>query len=120
MADSTLREAERAYAADRSVENYVTLASEKIRAGALPGVERLSLDAGWDYVFSDRAGSRNGPNEIKAVEPALARDVSLGDVAYVISCQEGENDGPDWVALVALKDGAFAFVSAGCDYTGWG
>ena len=119
MSDAALREAERAYAADRSIENYVRLAAEKIRAGALPGAERLS-GGDWDYVFADRADSRTEPNRLEAVGIAQARNVRLGDVACVISCREGFPDGEDWVALVVLKDGAFAFVSAGCDYTGWG
>jgi hypothetical protein len=41
------------------------------------------------------------------------------DVAEVIALSEGENDGPDWLAVVRLHDGRFGFVSAGCDYTGW-
>lgn len=41
------------------------------------------------------------------------------DVREVIACDEGENDGPDWIALLKLKDGRYAFLSAGCDYTGW-
>lgn len=32
---------------------------------------------------------------------------------------EGENDGDDWIAVVKLRDGRWAFISAGCCYTGW-
>jgi hypothetical protein len=31
----------------------------------------------------------------------------------------GENDGPDWVWIVLLKDGRHAYIRGGCDYTGW-
>lgn len=43
----------------------------------------------------------------------------LDDVEEVVAAVAGENDGPDWIALVRLKDGRFAKVFAGCDYTGW-
>ena len=45
---------------------------------------------------------------------------TFDDVAEVIACDDGENDGPDWIAVFRLHDGRFAFLSAGCDYTGWG
>jgi len=31
----------------------------------------------------------------------------------------GDNDGPDWAWVVSLKDGKFAGIVGGCDYTGW-
>ena len=45
---------------------------------------------------------------------------TLDDVQEVLASAEGENDGDSWIALFRLKDGRFAFLSAGCDYTGWG
>lgn len=44
---------------------------------------------------------------------------SMDDIAEIIACDEGENDGATWVAVVRLKRDAFGFVEAGCDYTGW-
>jgi hypothetical protein len=41
------------------------------------------------------------------------------DVAEVLASAEGENEGPDWIAIFRLNDGRFAFLAAGCDYTGW-
>jgi hypothetical protein len=41
------------------------------------------------------------------------------DVAEVLGTSDGENDGANWVGVFRLKDGRFAFLSAGCDYTGW-
>jgi hypothetical protein len=41
------------------------------------------------------------------------------DVAEIIAIDDGENEGRDWVGVFHLKDGRFAFLSAGCDYTGW-
>lgn len=43
----------------------------------------------------------------------------LEDVAYVLASCMGENDGPDYHWLCAMKDHTYAYVSGGCDYTGW-
>lgn len=45
--------------------------------------------------------------------------VDMVHIHAVIGCDAGENDGPDWLALLWLDDGRFAFLQAGCDYTGW-
>ena len=42
------------------------------------------------------------------------------DVERVIYTVDGDNDGPDWMGVFALKNGSFGVVHAGCDYTGWG
>jgi hypothetical protein len=44
---------------------------------------------------------------------------SMDSIAEIVACEEGENDGETWVAVVKLDDGKFGFVEAGCDYTGW-
>lgn len=41
------------------------------------------------------------------------------DVAEIIAMSPGENDGPNWIGFFRLRDGRFAFLSAGCDYIGW-
>lgn len=41
------------------------------------------------------------------------------DVKEVIATSEGEHDGANWVGVFELRDGRFASLSAGCDYTGW-
>lgn len=41
------------------------------------------------------------------------------DVEHVIATSDGENDGPNWVGVFKLRDGRYAALSAGCDYTGW-
>jgi len=43
----------------------------------------------------------------------------LNDVAELLAADEGENDGPEWLAAGRLYDGRWFFVAAGCDYTGW-
>jgi len=44
---------------------------------------------------------------------------SMFDVAEVFAKDDGERDEANWLAAVKLRDGRFAFVSAGCDYTGF-
>src|SRR5262245_39586798 len=44
---------------------------------------------------------------------------NLGDVDEVLAADAGENDGAEWVAVVKLTDGRYAYLEAGCDYTGW-
>jgi hypothetical protein len=41
------------------------------------------------------------------------------DVAEVIAASEGESDGANWLLVGRLENGAFFFLDAGCDYTGW-
>ena len=41
------------------------------------------------------------------------------DVVEVLAIDDGENDEADWVGMFALADGRYAYVEAGCDYTGW-
>lgn len=43
----------------------------------------------------------------------------LEDVAYVLAYLQGENDGPSYHWIIAMKDRTYAYVSGGCDYTGW-
>jgi hypothetical protein len=40
-------------------------------------------------------------------------------VKRIVAMEEGENDGPNWIGVFELHDGRFAFLTAGCDYTGW-
>lgn len=42
------------------------------------------------------------------------------DVINIIAIREGENDGANWLGVFYLKDGRYAVLRAGCDYTGWG
>ena len=42
------------------------------------------------------------------------------DVKLIISIADGQNDGASWIGAFQLCDGRYAFLSAWCDYTGWG
>ena len=45
---------------------------------------------------------------------------ALNDVVRVVCCDDGENDEDNWVGVFELTGGRFLWISAGCDYTGWG
>lgn len=69
----------------------------------------------WEYIFQNFIS----PTPVLGYE-GLTGPFSREDVADIVALVEGENDGPDWVAVFRLNDGRFASVSAGCDYAGWG
>jgi len=46
-------------------------------------------------------------------------DVDPDDVKGIVHCREGENDYANWLYVLEMNDGRFAYVTAGCDYTGW-
>ena len=45
-------------------------------------------------------------------------DITPETISAVLAVWEGENDGDDWRWVLAMRDGRFAFVQGGCDYTG--
>jgi hypothetical protein len=82
-------------------------------------------DGDWGNVFaySGEPGSADGEANIDAVPPGA--EVALTpftrwDVEEVLGKDEGENDGKNWIIYGRLKDGRYFFLTAGCDYTGWG
>lgn len=64
------------------------------------------IDSDLSYCYTAMVGNTNG--------------FRLEDVAYVLAEIMGENDGPNWHWVIALKDRTYAYVTGGCDYTGWG
>ena len=61
--------------------------------------------------------------DVEAVPEGCGVDASgftTADVERVELHSDGENEGPDWIAAGLLRDGRWFYVSAGCDYTGWG
>lgn len=46
--------------------------------------------------------------------------LNTAEVEEVIASADGENDGESWIALLRLSGGRVAFMTAWCDYTGWG
>lgn len=79
------------------------------------GPPELWLDYNWHCAIAEAM------NNIAAVDGYVG-DVApfaISDVAEVIAVADGENDGENWLGVFRLRDGRFAFVTAGCDYTGW-
>lgn len=52
--------------------------------------------------------------------PYPVRGFSREDVVEILGLKSGENEGPSWILACRLADGRFAFLTAHCDYTGWG
>lgn len=71
-------------------------------------------DYAWEEAFrfaNENIGSAGALCDVSA----FGRE----DVVEIIAIEDGENDGASWIGVFRLADGRFAFVDAGCDYTGW-
>ena len=80
--------------------------------------ETVSEDARWDGV------NPTSQFNTASVSPVLNSGCDTApftreDVAEILAIADGENDGPNWIGLFKLKDGRYAYLTAGCDYTGW-
>lgn len=118
MTDNRLRDAERLYKTEPTVATYSKLITEKLRAG-IPIAPDIDL-ADYDALFSESASYRSSTNTLQSLDGAIARDVSIAEVACILAGVPGMNDESNWLILVALKDGTFAYLEGGCDYSGWG
>ena len=90
------------------------------------------LDYGdWEEVFKyakpEHACDKcdNKEHRIGGPEPTICSTVDTSpfkreDVDLIIAIVDGMNDESDWVGVFLLKDGRYASIRAGCDYTGWG
>lgn len=82
-------------------------------------------DYDWKEAFG-AAGKEIGtelngqPVVIQFAEPVSTVPFDREDVEEIIAISDGENDGENWLGVFKLKDGRFAVIDAGCDYTGWG
>lgn len=45
---------------------------------------------------------------------------NIDEVETIIASHDGQNDEEHWEGIFKMKDGKFIFLSAWCDYTGWG
>ena len=73
----------------------------------------------WAEAFGEGGSLAVSPRVAVPLSMVSLDGVSREAVATIIACDEGENDGPDWVGVFQLKDLRFVTVEAGCDYTGW-
>ena len=80
-------------------------------------IDDLRNDGNWEEAFA--CAMRDRVRGVLGYDGSLA-PFGVSDVAEVIATAEGEKDGDSWVGAFRLTDGRFVFVSAWCDYTGWG
>lgn len=85
----------------------------------------LLRDGDWQNVFAyaGEPEAGDGSASVGAVPPGsqvAETPFSRWDVADVLGTSEGANDEQNWLVYGQLKDGRFFFLTAGCDYTGWG
>jgi len=68
----------------------------------------------FKYALGDKVSQCVGDLEV------AVNGFTRNDVVTILHATEGENDGPNWEALGFVRDGRWFYISAGCDYTGWG
>lgn len=80
----------------------------------------------WDWKevlgYAGKDGTQQGGQPAPGAvgeSPPSTEPFGMDDVEEVLAADEGENDGPSWMVALRLKDGRFAYIEAGCDYTGW-
>lgn len=80
-------------------------------------IEEMKQGTDWRNAFD--CAYRDGGRGIVGYTGSTAV-CTLDDVQEVLAHSDGDNDGPNWIAALRLKDGRFVFLSAWCDATGFG
>lgn len=75
-------------------------------------IEDFRKNWDWIHAFYEATNNQYGPDYDDY-------DNYLSFVKRVVTCDEGENDGPSWIGVFELEDGRFCIVDSWCDYTGW-
>lgn len=73
--------------------------------------EFLKEDYNWKEAFKY---AENAGNPISRT----LRSFTLEDVQEIVAFSDGQNDGPEWL-IIFRAQGAYVYLHAGCDYTGW-
>lgn len=73
-------------------------------------LQLLGQEDDLDYI------KNNWPRDIFEL---ISDKCKLEDIMCVVKYSDGENDGDAWIALVALRNNKFGFISASCCYTGF-
>ncbi|MCY9592339.1 hypothetical protein PC41400_15050 [Paenibacillus chitinolyticus] len=71
------------------------------------------------YDWKEAFGYANSVFTVHFAKPVSTRPFSREDVVEIIAMDDGENDTSNWIGIFKLKDGRYAIIDAGCDYTGW-
>lgn len=75
----------------------------------------IALNGNHEYFVGKWDEDKSPRDDVKAF---------VDNLAEVVYCSEGDNDGPNWIVLFSLKvptekGQTHVFVDSGCDYTGW-
>lgn len=81
-------------------------------------VDELRNSYDWQRVFT-YAAKCDGTIAPNGAKTPAEDGFTFDDLAEVVATVDGENDGVSWIGVFRLRDGRFAYVEAGCDYTGW-
>jgi hypothetical protein len=73
----------------------------------------------WECVFDMCHGGRKPSIENLPGDSVSTDQFTREDVDNILAIEDGGNDGPEWIVIVYLKDGRYASIAAGCDFTGW-
>lgn len=98
-------------------------AQESLRVGKIRKGLLLDLfkDWNWRHVFRYANGREGYPTAVAGQETLVSTKIfGRKNVAEIYRYQYGENDGKNWTCAGRLFDGRYFYVTAGCDYTGWG
>lgn len=71
------------------------------------------------YGGKDQTYAASKPPTPVGDDPPSGEPFGMDDIAEIIAAEAGENDGQEWVCALELVDGRYAYIEAGCDYTGW-
>ncbi len=83
----------------------------------------VGYDWGASFAYAGEPGDWDGEASVKPAHPGRdvdCRPFSRWDVDEVVALDEGEGDVKNWLCFGKLRDGRWFFLTAGCDYTGWG
>lgn len=93
---------------------------------SLLGIPRRLSGYDWANAFAYAGEPVPNADGSASVKPAVpdsgisTAPFARWDVADLYAADEGERDETNWVCYGRLKDGRYFFLTAGCDYTGWG
>lgn len=86
-------------------------------------LDEFKNDYDWRTIFME--GDYKESNMMGGVDSASnpttreVRSFTMSDIVEVVAADNGERDAVSWVGVFKTADGAYLYVSAGCDYTGW-
>jgi hypothetical protein len=79
-------------------------------------IQEFFQQYGFGDTFDMCCGSLS---KIDESEDVSTKSLNISDIEIVLAYDEGENDGENWIFIFKAYDGRYAFMSAGCDYTGF-